>query len=144
MKKNKKSIVTVVLTLTLCMALVFGIACVATFAGETTSSSDVIGSVTLPTVPSTKETSTKPTGGDISFELGDFNNDGVVDPADAIYLYKNLSDAKTYKIDSTMIKDINRDGKVNTTDAKYLLMYYYFGEDYPLYEAGKYPTDSAK
>lgn len=64
---------------------------------------------------------------------GDVNNDGIVDPDDAIYLVYNVFfGEKDYPVTQSL--DFDGDGSETTDDGVYLLYFIYFGElNYPLH-----------
>ena len=62
-------------------------------------------------------------------ELGDINNDGLVDSVDAAFVLRTYADTSAHgnmTLDEKQVKicDINRDGLVDTVDAAAILMYY--------------------
>ena len=62
--------------------------------------------------------------------LADFNGDGVVTDADAVYLLRHTLFAEEFPI--TLDGDVNGDGETTDADAVYLLRYTLFPEEFPL------------
>ena len=62
--------------------------------------------------------------------LVDFNGDGVVTDADAVYLLRHTLFAEEFPI--TLDGDVNGDGETTDADAVYLLRYTLFPEEFPL------------
>lgn len=78
-------------------------------------------------------------GEDINSIRGDVNLDGKIDDADVAFLLEivSLPDDGRYLI--RQYCDFNEDGVTDRNDAKYLLMYIYFPEEYPIPD---YVTDT--
>ena len=70
-------------------------------------------------------------GTDIDYILGDVNNDGVVNSADAVWLLRHTLFPNRYVINQPA--DFNNDGKEDSGDAVWLLRHTLFPSRYPLY-----------
>ena len=77
---------------------------------------------------------------------GDFNDDGTLNSADAIYLLNHYFEPEEYPVTNSGV-DTNGDGSFNSADAIYLLNHYFEPEEYPIgcsheleYHEAIYPT----
>ena len=61
---------------------------------------------------------------------GDFDGNGAISSADALYLLHYRFYPEEYPVNQS--GDVNGDGRVNVDDAIYLLNYFFYPEEYPL------------
>ncbi len=68
----------------------------------------------------------------VSYDYGDFNEDGRVDSKDVLYFNEKCTNPYTLNQNG----DFNGDGRTDKLDAEYLLLHTFYPEDYPLYTKG--------
>ena len=89
------------------------------------------GGNSLPIIPISSTVSAKCTVTVLpAYITGDFDDDGAITDADAVYLLMNTFFPEDYPLNQP--GDLDGDGFVTDADAVYLLMYTFFPEDYPI------------